>query len=427
MLYSNVQFSGRAAFQYLSHMEYSFMLNQNVNMLPSYPFPRLRRLLDHITPKDMSAALNMSLGEPQHAVPDFVAEIMYKNRHDLNRYPPVGGTAAWQEAILSWFNARYDIPLGTMTEDHIIPLNGSREGLFSIGQVVVPQQIKGKRPAVLLPNPFYQPYVGSAIFSGADAVYFEAKKDNNFMPDFYSASEELLERTAMIFICSPSNPHGTVASLDDLKKLILFAREYSIILLGDECYSEIWDKKAPAGILEACMSLVKEGKADASDPFGGVICFNSLSKRSNLAGLRSGFVAGDPNIMQAYKKLRSYGGAVLTFPCLAASAAAWNDEKHVVENRALYRKKFDLAEKYLRGKANFFRPAGGFCLWLETGNGRSTVLEIWEKFGIRTLPGSYIATDNKEGYNPGKPYFRLVLVHDTERLEAAFDKIARVL
>jgi aspartate/methionine/tyrosine aminotransferase len=403
------------------------VINQNVNILPSYPFPRLRELLAPFKPEDSSAALNMSLGEPQHAVPEFVAEIMYEKRHDLNRYPPVAGTEEWQDSVTTWFSNRYDIPSEMMTADHVVPLNGSREGLFSIGQVIVPQEINGKKPAVLLPNPFYQPYVGSAIFSGADAVYFEASKDNNFMPDFYSADAQLLSRTAMIFLCSPTNPHGTVASMEDLKKLILFAREHKITLLGDECYSEIWDKQAPAGILEACVELAREGKGDQNNVFAGVICFNSLSKRSNLAGLRSGFVAGDPDIMTAYKKLRAYGGAVLTFPSLAASAAAWNDEDHVVENRALYREKFDLAEKYFKGKANFYRPAGGFCLWLETGNGVETVLEIWKKFGIRALPGSYIASTDAEGNNPGDPYFRLVLVHDNERLEAAFKKIASIL
>lgn len=408
-------------------MTQTVTLNETVGELPSYPFPRLRQLLDHITPEETSAALNMSLGEPQHDVPAFVPQIMFDHRSDLNRYPPVAGTREWQNAMTSWFTRRYDIDEGMITGDHIVPLNGSREGLFGIGQVTVPKEIKGKKPAVLLPNPFYQPYVGSALFSGADAIYVEAEKDNNFMPDFYNVDADILDRTAMIFICSPTNPHGTVASADDLKKLILFARERGILLVGDECYSEIWDKQAPAGILEACVALAKEGKGDLNNPFQGVICFNSLSKRSNLAGLRSGVVAGDPVIMTAYKKVRSYGGAVLSFPVLAASAAAWDDEDHVTENRVKYREKFDLAEKYLGDKAEFYRPAGGFCLWLNTGNGIETVEKLWRKAGILCLPGAYVASVDAQGNNPGDPYFRIVLVHDNKRLEATLKRIAEII
>jgi len=401
--------------------------NNRFEALPPYPFPRVRALLDHITPEDTSAALNMTIGEPQHAIPGFVADVLAENVATYHKYPPPNGTADWIRSVSNWIIQRFGLSEGAITADHIVPLSGSKEGLFGLGQVVIPESKQNKKPLVLTPNPFYQPYAGSAVSGGADIVYVNAIKENNFLPDYEALDEEVLDRTAMAFICSPANPQGTVASLDYLKRLILLARKHDFVIVGDECYSEIYDDQAPDGILKAAEDLVADGKGNAADPFRNVVCFNSLSKRSNLAGLRSGFMAGDPEIAAQFRKIRAYGGAPMPIPVYAASAAAWDDEDHVIANRALYRKKFDLAEQYLGGRFDFFRPQGGFCMWLNVGDGEQACEKLWRTAGIRVLPGGYLANADAYGFNPGLPYIRLVLVHDEKLLEPALEKIAATL
>ncbi len=402
------------------------MLNTRFDDLPEYPFPRLRALLGGLAAKDPEG-LNMSVGEPQHAVPEFVAEILHRERASYNRYPPVAGTPEWQAAMCGWFCRRYNMADDILGPDHVLPLPGSREGLFSIGQVVLPRQKHGHRPAVLMPNPFYQPYAAAALSAGAEPVYVTGTRAQNFLPEYEKLPKALLRRVGLAFLCSPANPQGSVADLAYLKRQILLARRYDYVLVGDECYSEIYDQVPPPGILEACLALVKDGKAEAADPFRNVLCFNSLSKRSNLAGLRSAVVAGDPQIIRAFARLRSYGGTPLPLPVLAASAAAWADEGHVQKNRDLYRQKFDLAEKYLAGRFDFARPQGGFCLWLNVGDGEAATRRLWSEAGIKVLPGAYLAREGEDGTNPALSYIRLVLVHDNDRLEAALEKIAAIL
>ncbi|WP_417320485.1 aminotransferase class I/II-fold pyridoxal phosphate-dependent enzyme [Emcibacter sp.] len=402
------------------------MLNSRLKALPDYPFPRMRALLGEISPGDPDG-LNMSVGEPQHAIPDFVADILDRERATYHKYPPVAGTPDWQQAVAGWLERRFEIASGTIGADHLVPLSGSREGLFAIGMVTIDRRKNGQMPAVLMPNPFYQPYAGAAIAAGAEPVYVNAEAKDGFLPDYEALPKELLERTALCFICSPANPQGSLASLDYLKKAILLARKYDFVLVGDECYSEIYDSEVPAGILQACVELAKEGKGDADNPFHNVVCFNSLSKRSNLAGLRSAFMAGDPVIAAECRRLRNYGGSPLPLPVYAASAAAWRDEEHVIENRALYRRKFDLAEKYLSGRFGFIRPPGGFCLWLDVGDGEEATKALWREAGIKVLPGAYLAREGQNGVNPGVPYIRLVLVHGEELLEPTLAKIATIL
>ncbi|WP_321396392.1 aminotransferase class I/II-fold pyridoxal phosphate-dependent enzyme [Emcibacter sp.] len=402
------------------------MLNSRLKALPDYPFPRMRALLSDIAPGDPSG-LNMSVGEPQHAVPDFVADILDRERAAYHKYPPVAGTEDWQEAVAGWLERRFSIAPGHLGGDHLVPLSGSREGLFSIGFVTIDRRKDGQVPLVLMPNPFYQPYAGAAIGANAEPYYVNAEADNGFLPDYESLPEQVLRRTALCFICNPANPQGSLASLDYLKKAIRLARKYDFVVVGDECYSEIYDAEVPAGILQACMELVAEGEGDKDNPFHNVVCFNSLSKRSNLAGLRSAFMAGDPVIAGEFRRLRNYGGSPLPLPVYAASAAAWRDEKHVIENRTLYRRKFDLAEKYLAGRFDFSRPAGGFCLWLNVGDGEQATRRLWQEAGIRVLPGAYLARPGQNGVNPGSGYIRLVLVHGEDLLEPALAKIATIL
>ena len=402
------------------------MLNSRLKALPDYPFPRMRALLNDLEPGD-PGGLNMSLGEPQHAVPDFVADILDRERASYRKYPPVAGTPDWQDAVAGWLGRRFDLPSDMIGADHLVPLSGSREGLFAIGFVAIDRQKAGQVPLVLMPNPFYQPYAGAAIAANAEPFYVNATADNGFLPDYENLPEEVLLRTSLCFICNPANPQGSFASLDYLKKAIRLAREYDFVLVGDECYSEIYDAEAPVGILRACLELVEGGEGNPDNPFDHVICFNSLSKRSNLAGLRSAFMAGDPAIVAECQRLRNYGGSPLPLPVYAASAAAWRDEEHVVENRALYRRKFDLAEKYLAGRFDFSRPPGGFCLWLNVGDGEEAVRALWREAGIRALPGVYLAREDRDGVNPGAGYIRLTLVHGEELLEPALAKIATIL
>lgn len=377
----------------------------------------MRSLLAGITPKDTTAALNMSVGEPQHDVPKFVTDILHRDRASYNKYPPVQGTEAWQQAVSGWITRRNGLESGMVTKNNIVPLCGSREGLFSIGFVVISRQKNNQIPLVLSPNPFYQPYAGAALSAGAETLYVPNS-------NYGDLPEEILNRTALAFICNPSNPEGHLASRDYLEKMILLARKHDFTLVGDECYSEIYDDQPPVGMLDVCHQMTK---GLSENPFQNVVVFNSLSKRSNLAGLRSGFMAGDPGIVAETLRMRTYGGAPLPLPVQAASAAAWNEEGHVQVNRMLYQRKFDLAEKYLGRKFDFRRPAGGFCLWLKVGDGEQACKILWQEAGIKCLPGAYLARSDADGNNVGVPYIRLVLVHDEHVLEPALEKIAITL
>ena len=395
--------------------------------LPPYPFARMRALLEGKLPKDKSAALNMSVGEPQHPSPDFVTDILHRERASYNKYPPLQGTPVWLAAVSGWITRRNNLPEGLVGAGHMVPLSGSREGIFSIGLAVIDRQKAGQIPLVLSPNPFYQPYAGVAAAVGAETLYIAGSQQRGGMPDYGALPEDILQRTALAFICNPSNPEGSLASRAYLAEMILLARKYDFILVADECYSEIYDAAPPVGMLDVCYDLVRRGQGDPETPFQNVVVFNSLSKRSNLAGLRSGFMAGDTTIAAQMLQLRAYGGAPLPLPIQAASAAAWNDEQHVRQNRQLYSRKFDLAEKYLSGKFGFKRPPGGFCLWLDVGDGEAACKKLWTAAGIITLPGAYLSRPDEQGNNPGAPYIRLVLVHDDELLEPALEKIAITL
>jgi len=255
--------------------------------------------------------------------------------------------------------------------------------------------------------------------AGAEAVFLDATRDNAFLPDLDAIPRDQLERAALFYLCSPANPQGTVASLDYLKRAVVLAREYDFVLAVDECYAEIYDRAPPAGALEACAAL--------GDGFDNVVVFHSLSKRSSAAGLRSGFVAGDPKLIGHFEHLRDYGGCQVPLPIQAAARALWREETHVEENRARYRRKFDIAEAAIGGRYGFYRPDGGFFLWLDVGDGEEAALRLWREAAIRVLPGGYTARAANGRINPGARYIRLAIVHDEATLEAAFERIRRVL
>ena len=402
------------------------MRNPRLDALPDYPFPRLRALLNNVEPGQ--DPIDLSIGEPRHGVPPFVTEILARDPALYGRYPPILGTPEWRAAVADWLVRRFQMPGGWIDPDtHLLPLNGTREGLYMLGVLATPETKAGGQPTVLLPNPCYQVYAAAAVSAGAKPQYIPALAEHRFMPQFATLADDVLARTALAYVCSPANPQGTVASLDYLKDLIRLARVHDFVLAVDECYSEIYADTPPVGALEACRALVDEGAGNAANPFDRVLVFHSLSKRSNLPGLRSGFVAGDPEVIAEFGRLRSYAGPTSPLPVLAAAAAAWRDEAHVEANRALYRKKFDLAEAILGDRFGYYRPEGGFFLWLDVGDSEAAALKLWGQAGVRTLPGAYLATADKTGFNPGARYLRIALVEGLETTGDALRRIAATL
>jgi N-succinyldiaminopimelate aminotransferase len=395
-------------------------LNPQLDTLSDYPFETLRTLLNSVTPRVNDAPILMSLGEPQHQPPALLAETLAANAHHWNKYPPMPGTPELRQAIVDWLTRRYRLPPGALSGDkNVLTLAGTKEGLYLFSSLVVPREKAGQRPVVLVPNPYYLVYNGAATMAGADAVFLDATRDNGFLPDLDAIPTATLERTALFYLCSPANPQGTIAGLDYLKKAIGLARRYDFVLAVDECYAEIYDRAPPPGALEACAAL--------GGGFDNVVAFHSLSKRSSAAGLRSGFVAGDSRLIGHFSHLRSYGGCQVPLPIQAAATALWRDEAHVEENRALYRRKFDIAEAAIGGRYGFYRPDGGFFLWLDVADGEEATLRLWREAAIRVLPGGYTARAANGGVNPGGQYIRLAIVHDDATLEEAFARIRRVL
>ncbi|MBT5048920.1 MAG: aminotransferase class I/II-fold pyridoxal phosphate-dependent enzyme [Rhodospirillaceae bacterium] len=396
------------------------MINDRLDRIGDYPFDRLRALLDSHTPRVNLPLISLALGEPQHQPPDMVKETIAASADLWGRYPPVWGTPEFRSTVGDWLTKRYALPADMLDADSsVIPVSGTREALFMIALTAVPEKVRGRQPAVLMPNPFYQVYLGAAALSGAEPVFVPATAETGFLPEFGSLDSEILDRTALAYYCSPANPQGTVASLETLTGLIKLARERGFVVLFDECYSEIYGDTPPPGGMAACAAL--GGSLD------NVLVFNSLSKRSSVPGLRSGFVAGDPELISSFKRVRDYGGSPPPLPLLAAATALWQDEAHVEQNRAQYRQKFDLADKFLTGRYGYYRPAGGFYLWLDVEDGEAAALRLWQEAAMRVIPGIYLAKTDAQGQNPGAGYIRCALVHDLETTEQALQRLSTTL
>ena len=396
------------------------MINDRLDRIGDYPFDRLRALLDSHAPRINEPVLSLALGEPQHPPPTMVKEIINETAELWRKYPPVWGTPDFRQSIKDWLTQRYGLDEAMVdTDANVIPVSGTREALFLIALTCVPESIGGKQPVVLMPNPFYQVYLGAAALSGAEPIFVPATVETDFLPDYEELDPDLLARTALAYYCSPANPQGTVAPLDTLVRLVELAREYDFVVLLDECYSEIYSDQAPPGGMSACAAL--GGSLD------NVLIFNSLSKRSSVPGLRSGFVAGDSELMRSFKRVRDYGGAPPPLPLLAAATALWRDETHVEANRELYRKKFDLADQILDGRFGYFRPGGGFYLWLGVGDGEKAALSLWQDAALRVIPGIYLAKSDADGLNPGAGYIRCALVHDLNTTEQALNRLSSTL
>ncbi|WP_371155642.1 aminotransferase class I/II-fold pyridoxal phosphate-dependent enzyme [Jannaschia sp. 2305UL9-9] len=366
--------------------------------LPEYAFPRLRTLLGDLAPGH-DAPVEMTIGDPRHAPPAFVAEVIAAHSAGFMGYPPNDGAPALLQACAGWLSRRFGYSADPATE--ILALNGTREGLYNASMALCPEVKNGQRPAILMPNPFYQVYAVSSLSVGAEPVYVNATEASGHLPDFAALDPALLDRTAVVYVCSPANPQGATASMAYWSDLLALADKHDFVIFADECYAEIYRGDAPTGVLEA----VRETGADPDR----VVTFQSLSKRSNLAGLRSGFAASGPGNIARMKQLRAYAGAPLSLPLQMAAAAAWDDEAHVVANRALYAAKFEAAEQILGGIDGVGIPDAGFFLWLPVEDGEAATLRLWGEVGVKVLPGAYLARDTPAG-NPGTPYVRAALV-----------------
>jgi len=386
--------------------------------MPESPFARLRALLDGVEPG--GPAINLSLGEPRHPQPGFVAPTLAAASSGFGKYPPALGTPEFRAACSGWLERRYGLGGAIDADAMVLPANGTREALFNIAQVVTPEATGKTPPAILLPNPFYQCYAAAALGAGADPVYLNATAATGHLPDLGAIPEADLDRAAALYICSPANPQGAAADTAYWTRLITLARAHDITIIADECYADIYCGSPPVGILEAAHA--------AGLGFDGIITFHSLSKRNNLPGLRSGFSAGDPDLTKAFGQFRNLAAPQVPLPVMAISVAAWNDDTDAAANRALYEAKFTAAELIIGNRFGFKRPDGGFFLWLdmsEAGGGEQAALTLWREAGIRVLPGGYLSRDTEQG-NPGSDYIRVALVGDHDETAAALTRMTEI-
>ncbi len=389
-------------------------------------FQRLNSLLhDHAPGKE---PIVMTVGEPRHALPEFVGPVLAANLDDFRRYPVMRGTNGFREAVAGWLDRRYNLGGSIDPERHILPLNGSREGLFFAA--ITAREYLGKtdeNPAVLLPNPYYHTYSAGAEAAGAEAVYIDATAATGFLPDLDALEPALLDRTIAIYMASPANPQGAVASLDYWKTLIKLSRKHRFFIFADECYSEIYRTKPPPGILQAAKEL---SDPDSEIDLAGILAFNSLSKRSNLAGMRCGFAVGDAEFMTDWLRFRNRAAPQVPMPVQAVAVAAYADEAHVEENRRLYNAKYKVAEQYLGDLCGDTTPQGGFFIWLDVsrwGGGVTATERLWREAGVKVVPGGYLAQTSANGENAGADYVRIAMVENLETTTRAMERIAACL
>ncbi len=376
------------------------MLNQKLNLLHPYPFERLGKLQANIQPDPSYSPINLSIGEPRHPTPAVITEAMCANVAGLSAYPATAGSPALREAIAAWMGRRYGVEVDPATE--VLPVIGSREALFAFAQVVIDA---GEGGYVVCPNPFYQIYEGAALLAGARPWYLSQKPENGYRCDWSSVPGEVWARTRLVYLCSPGNPTGVVAGLEEWRTLFALSDRHGFAIASDECYSEIYFDEAtpPLGALQAARAL---GRG-----FERLVAFSSLSKRSNAPGLRSGFVAGDAGLLGQFLRYRTYHGSAMGPVAQAASIAGWGDETHVQANRCLYREKFDAVVPMLEGTLDVGRPEAGFYLWARVPGGDDIEfgLGLLRQYNVRVLPGSLLARD-WQGENPGAGFIRIALV-----------------
>jgi N-succinyldiaminopimelate aminotransferase len=383
------------------------------------PFTQLRRLLAGIEPGH-AKPIELTIGEPREAMPDFISAKLNEAAALYGKYPPIRGTDELRGVIAGWLGRRYAIQGGVDPTREILVLNGSREGLFFACLPAVGRKSVQGQPAILMCNPYYSAYVAGALGVGAEAVFLNATAATGFLPDLdeLAGDEPLLARTCALFLNSPANPQGVVASRDYILQALRLARAHNFMLFLDECYSEIYIDAPPVGGLEVA--------AATPERFANLVVFNSLSKRSNLPGLRSGFCAGDPVFLETYAEIRNMCAPTVPGPVQHASAAAWSDEAHVDAARAEYAKKFAIADEVLGTRYAYKRPAGGFCLWLDMsqfGGGSDATVTLWKRMGVKVIPGAFLAQNGRDGTNPGANFVRVALVQDPATIRDALDRM----
>jgi aspartate/methionine/tyrosine aminotransferase len=383
------------------------------------PFVRLTELLGDMKPGQ--PPINLTVGEPQHPIPPFVGSVIEASLKDFGRYPPTKGNDHFRRAAARWLDRRFTLPRSVDPENEILVVNGTREALFLAalaGRDLATKQVA--RPAILVPNPFYAAYVAAAAAVGCEPVLLPATRASGFLPDLDTLDDELLSRTVAIYFGSPSNPQGAVADLGYLERLVALARRHDFLIFSDECYSEIYTTgRPPAGMLQA-----------AGANFSNVVVFNSLSKRSNLPGLRVGLAAGDSRFIKKFLDVRNVVAPQVPGPLQEVAARAYEDEAHVEENRRLYKLKFDLADQIIGDRYGYTRPEGGFFLWLDVsayGGSETVALKLWGEAGVRILPGLYLAHAQSDGRNPAAAYIRVAMVHDQDMTAQALHRIVATL
>ena len=378
-------------------------MTPNLKYLHPYPFEKLAQLKQGITPPVEKSPIVLSIGEPAHVTPRFIEEAILNHIKGLSNYPTTKGTSELRQVISTWLAKRFKIPVECINpESQVLPVSGTREALFSFAQCVVDATVK---PVVVMPNPFYQIYEGAALLAGAETYFLNTLAEDNYLPDFDAVPEAIWQRCQLIYICSPGNPSGAVMSQVDYEKLLRLAEKYDFVIASDECYSELYDDESnpPVGLLESAYRM-------GNTSFKRCVVFHSLSKRSNAPGLRSGFVAGDADILGQYFQYRTYHGCAMPLPTQQASIKAWLDETHVIENRRLYREKFAAFIEILSDVCDINKPPAGFYVWLKTPIADTDFAQkLFAQENITVLPGSYLSRDFA-GLNPGVNYVRIALV-----------------
>lgn len=389
-------------------------MNPNLELLHPYPFEKLNALFKGIQPVDLPL-IPLSIGEPKHPAPQFIEQILSQNYAHLSTYPNSKGLPELRQSIANWLTNRFHLT-AVDAETQVLPVSGTREAIFSFVQAAVDRT---NSPYVVMPNPFYQIYEGAALLAGAQPYFVNCTPENNYLGDFDQVPAHVWQNTAVLFVCTPGNPTGAVLSKDDFKKLIKLSDEYNFIIASDECYSELWFEEAPVGLLEVCAEI---GRHD----YKNCVVFHSLSKRSNLPGMRSGFVAGDAKLLAPYLKYRTYHGAAMPVQHQLASIAAWSDETHVEQNRQDYRTKFNLFQLELGHILPLKKPDAGFYYWLTVDNDEAFAQKLLKEAHVKVLPGRYLSRETAQG-NPGENHVRMALVASIQQCEEVIERLKRIL
>jgi N-succinyldiaminopimelate aminotransferase len=397
-------------------------MNPDLNKTQPYPFERLATLKAGVTPPKHLAHIALSIGEPKHAPPPFVLEVIKNSLAGYSAYPTTAGSDELRDACARWLERRFGLGADAVRRAHVLPVSGTREALFAFAQAAIDRSAAGSRgaPLVAMPNPFYQIYEGAALLAGAEPYFIETPASNKFLPDLEAVPASVWDRVQLLYLCSPGNPGGAVMSIEAWRRVLALAERHDFLVASDECYTELYpdESNPPPSLLSAAL-------ADGRTGFERCVVFHSLSKRSSLPGLRSGFVAGDASLLESFLRYRTYHGCSMPLPTQAASIAAWGDETHVIENRRLYREKFAKVMPILAPHLDFTAPEGGFYLWADTrGDDEVFVRDLFAGENVTVVPGSYLAR-TVDGRNPGAGRLRISLVASVDECVEAALRIAR--